>query len=90
MTKQYWLLAILPLVLFCASASAQNVAPKLIDCHVHYNRSSSHSQTGCSIVTKNATHDIFNLNSLRFSTFIINSSPVFHDCCLVWFIKTNP
>ena len=37
MTKQYWLLAILPLVLFCASASAQNVAPKLIDCHVHYN-----------------------------------------------------
>ena len=37
MTKQYWLLAILPLALFCASASAQTVAPKLIDCHVHYN-----------------------------------------------------
>ena len=37
MIKQYWLLAILPLALFCASASAQTVAPKLIDCHVHYN-----------------------------------------------------
>ena len=37
MTKHYWLLAILPLALFCASASAQTVAPKLIDCHVHYN-----------------------------------------------------
>jgi len=37
MTKQYWLLAILPLALACASASAQTVAPKLIDCHVHYN-----------------------------------------------------
>ena len=37
MTKQYWLLAILPLALLCASAGAQTVAPKLIDCHVHYN-----------------------------------------------------
>jgi predicted TIM-barrel fold metal-dependent hydrolase len=37
MTKQYRLLAILPLALFCATASAQTVAPKLIDCHVHYN-----------------------------------------------------
>jgi len=37
MTKQYWLLPILPLALFCASAGAQTVAPKLIDCHVHYN-----------------------------------------------------
>jgi uncharacterized protein len=37
MKKQLWLLAALLVAVFCNSAGAQSVAPKIIDCHVHYN-----------------------------------------------------
>jgi hypothetical protein len=37
MNVRLWQLALLPWALFCASASGQTIAPKIIDCHVHYN-----------------------------------------------------
>ena len=37
MNKLFWILATVLPAMYCASATAQSIAPKIIDCHIHYN-----------------------------------------------------
>ena len=37
MNKRVWLLSVLLPFVLGMSANAQSVAPKIIDCHIHYN-----------------------------------------------------